>query len=254
LSSQPRLRLIDQQGIDQLYSVPPEQFTAARNELANSLREDGQRSDAEKVRGLRRPSLGAWVLNQLARTRPQEIARLVKAGERLRKIQASGKGDLRVATQEERAVAGELLAHARSILEESGRAPTEAALQPVRTTLAAAAADPTAAEQLREGRLAGELEPPAFGGLLGQMPRRSPRERKQTAQRTTKAQERKARERELAEARARLSSAERAAEERERQAERLRGEWERAKEEAKAAKAELKAASANVKAVERQLG
>lgn len=254
MSSRPKLRLIGQQEIDQLYALPPEQFTAARNELAKSLREDGRRSDAEAVLALKRPSLGAWVLNQLARTQPQEIIQLIKAGERLRKIQASGKGDLRAATQEERAVAAELLAHARSILEEAERAPTEAALQPVRSTLAAAAADPTAAEQLREGRLARELEPPAFGGLLGQMPRRSARAVNQAAQRTTKAEERKARERELAEARDRLSGAKRAAAELERNVERLRREWERAKEEAKAAKAELKAASANVKAMERRLG
>ena len=93
--SEPRLRPIDQQQIDQLYALPPEQFTAARNELAKSLRADGQKSEADTVRGLKRPSVGAWVLNQLARTRPQEVRRLIEAGERLRKIQASGKGDLR---------------------------------------------------------------------------------------------------------------------------------------------------------------
>jgi hypothetical protein len=254
LSSRLRLRLIDQQEIDQLYALPPEQFTAARNELAKSLRGDGRKSDAETVLGLKRPSLGAWVLNQLARMRPQEIIRLVEAGERLRTIQASGKGDLRVATQEERAAAAELLAQARSILEDSGRTPSEAALQPVRATLAAAAADPAAADQLREGRLARELEPPVFGGLLGQMPRPGPGASKQAAQRATKAEERKALERELAEARARLSAAEHAAEELERHAQRLHGEWEHAKEEAKAAQAELKAAAGNVKAIERRRG
>jgi hypothetical protein len=142
---------LDEQALDRLYTLPPEDFTAARNELAKSLRDEGRRAEADAVRGLRRPSPAAWVLNQLARARAKEIRGLVEAGERLRKIQASGKGDLRAATQAERAAVAGLLDQARSILEESGRAPTEATLRPVRTTLAAAAADREAAEQLRAG-------------------------------------------------------------------------------------------------------
>jgi hypothetical protein len=251
--SEPRLRPIDQQQIDQLYALPPEQFTAARNELAKSLRADGQKSEADTVRGLKRPSVGAWVLNQLARTRPQEVRRLIEAGERLRKIQASGKGDVRALTEAERAAASVLLDRARSLLDEAGRTPTEATLQPVRMTLAAAAADPEAAEQLRQGRLERELEPPAFGGLLAQMSEQAAEGNKHARQRTAKADERRARERELADARARETNARRAAAQSGDHAERLGREWEAAQEKAKAAAADLSTASAKVKSLERRL-
>lgn len=241
---------LDEKELDRLYALPPEEFTAARNELAKSLRDEGRRDEAEVVRSLQRPSVGAWVLNQLARTRPTEIRSLVEAGKELRKVQASGKGDLRAATQAERAAVAEILGHARAILEESGRTPSEATLQPVRTTLAAAAADPDAAAQLREGRLARELEPPAFGGLLGHPPRRPPGARKKAATASTKAEERKALQRELSEARARVSTARRRADAARRQAERLKREWEGSQQDADSAKARLAEAEASLKALE----
>jgi hypothetical protein len=185
---------------------------------------------------LRKPSVGAWLLNQLARTRPKEVGRLVDAGEKLRKVQASGKGDLRAATREERAAVAQLLDEARSILEDSGRTTTEAALQPVRTTLAAAAADSDSAALLQAGQLEGELEPPAFGGLLGQLPPPPKRDPK------TEAAEQKARQKKLGDARARLSKAEKASAQAERKAEKLRADLEQAEKALTAANAELDAA------------
>jgi hypothetical protein len=168
------------------------------------------------------------------------VGRLVGAGEKLRTVQTSGKGDLRAATQEERAAVAQLLDEARSILEGSGRTATEAALQPVRTTLAAAAADSDSAAQLRAGRLERELEPPAFGGLLGQLPPPPKRDKR------TEAAERKARQKTLADAKARLSKAEKASTQAERKAEKLRADLERAEATLRTAKAELDAATAEV--------
>jgi len=173
------------------------------------------------------------------------VGRLVEVGEKLRKVQTSGKGDLRAATQEERAAVAELLEEARSLLEDSGRTATEAALQPVRTTLAAAAADSDSAAQLRKGQLERELEPPAFGGLLGQLPPPPKRDEK------TEAAELKARQKTLADAKARLSKAEKASAQAERKAEKLRADLEQAEETLKAAKAEVDAASADLVAAER---
>ena len=120
-------------------------------------------------------------------------------------------------------------------------------------TLTAAAADPEAAEQLRQGRLERELEPPAFGGLLAQMSEQAAEGNKHARQRTAKADERKARERELADARARETNARRAAAQSGDHAERLGREWEAAQEKAKAAAADLSTASAEVKSLERRL-
>lgn len=241
------------QAVERLYTLPFDQFTAARNELAKSLREAGRKAEAEEVRRLQRPSIGAWALNQLARKHPKELRALIQAGQRLRKVQASGKGDLRAATQAERSAVADLLREARSILSESGRKPTEAALQPVRATLAAAAADADAAVQLQKGRLARELEAPDFGGLLAQVSRRGP-VRQKAAPRRPAADQRKAVKRELEEARARLSEARRIAGEADRNAERLRREAERAQQDAEAALSGVEDAEASVEAVERRLG
>jgi hypothetical protein len=173
------------------------------------------------------------------------VGRLVEAGERLRQVQTSGKGDLRAATQAERATVAQLLDEARSILEDSGRAATEAALQPVRTTLAAAAADSDSAAQLREGQLERELEPPAFGGLLGQLPPPPKRDQK------TEEAELKARQKTLADAKARLSKAKKASERAERKAEKLRAGLEQAEQALRAARAEVEAASADLVEAER---
>jgi len=185
------------------------------------------------------------LLNQLARSRAKEVGRLVDAGKKLRQVQTSGKGDLRAATQEERAAVAGLLEEARSILENSGRTPSEAALQPVRTTLAAAAADSDAAAQLQAGRLERELEPPAFGGLLGQLPPPPKPDRK------TVAAEEKARRKKLVDAKARVSKAEKASAQAQRKAERLRADLGQAEEALSAAKAELDAATAELAEAER---
>jgi hypothetical protein len=160
-------------------------------------------------------------------------------------VQTSGKGDLRAATQEERAAVAQLLDEARSIMEAAGRTPSEAVLQPVRTTLAAAAADSGSAAQLQAGRLERELEPPAFGGLLGQLPPPPKRDKK------TEAAEQKARQKELADAKARLAKAEKASAQAERRAEKLRADLEQAEEAFRSAKAELDAASAELAEAER---
>ncbi|MGH9179173.1 MAG: hypothetical protein ACRD0N_11565 [Acidimicrobiales bacterium] len=43
-----------------LYALDPEEFTAARNELAKQLRAEGRRDHATAVGKLRRPSVTAW--------------------------------------------------------------------------------------------------------------------------------------------------------------------------------------------------
>lgn len=58
---------------DELYSLPRNEFTAARNAAAKQAREQGHRELAEQIGGLRRPSTAAWVANLLAREQPTEI-------------------------------------------------------------------------------------------------------------------------------------------------------------------------------------
>src|SRR5512143_1859007 len=69
---------------DELYGLPPDQFTASRNERAKACRAGGDRDLGAQVAALRKPSTAAWVVNQLARHRRDELGQLIELGGALR--------------------------------------------------------------------------------------------------------------------------------------------------------------------------
>jgi hypothetical protein len=154
--------------IDRLYALPLDEFVEARDELARLLRSADRRPDATTVKALRKPTVGAWALNQAVRTRRADIRELLEAGGALRAAQerllAGGeRADLRDATEREREVVSRLAEAAVAIGGEAGRS---GALEPrLRATLHAAALDETVREELAAGRLVREHEPVALGAL-----------------------------------------------------------------------------------------
>ena len=158
--------------IDRLYSLPLEEFTGARKELAARLGREGNREQAKGVRGLRRPTLAAWTVNQLIRRRRHDVDALLEAGVRLREQQQgvllgdSSEG-LREATEAARSALESLLGSARSVLDEQGRPATDATVEAIAGTLRAAAIDPDAGELLAQGRLTREVESVGFDALAG---------------------------------------------------------------------------------------
>src|SRR5215475_9970771 len=85
-------RLLEKQ-IDRLYSLPLEEFTKARDELAKGLRASGERDGANRVHGLEKPTVPAWTINQLARRRPRDLKALFSAVDKLREAQARALDD-----------------------------------------------------------------------------------------------------------------------------------------------------------------
>jgi hypothetical protein len=159
---------------DALYGLPLEQFTPERDELAKRLRKEGDRDAADRVKKLRKPTVAAWAVNQVARTQPKAIRELGKAGEALRDAQAAivaGKGSadkLRSATERERAVVQELMDAARGLLSGSGKGLSESVLEDVAETLRAAAVDDDTREAVLAGRLDRERRAAGLGaGLEG---------------------------------------------------------------------------------------
>jgi hypothetical protein len=153
----------DVDGVDQLYELEPAQFVAARDGLARRLRAGGDREAAEAVKKLRRPTVVAWALNQVARSHPDEIAQLIAAGAAVGRAQAQAVGggapaELREATRRRRQIASQL---ARAATELAGAAHHDEAV----ATIDAASFDPEVAELLRRGRLTKELPPPSGFGL-----------------------------------------------------------------------------------------
>src|SRR6266542_6194002 len=159
-------------GVERLYGLAPEEFVAARDELARQLRKDGDATAAKRVAGLRRPTVAAWAVNQAARRRPELVTDLIEAGERLRQAQRralSGlrSGALRTTNAERRVAIERLLAEAADVLEESGRSP-EAHRDAIAATLQAASVDETAAAAVRAGTLDREVAAPSgFGEVAG---------------------------------------------------------------------------------------
>jgi hypothetical protein len=160
--------LADTQVGDELFGLPPEEFVAARDDLARSLRREGDAEAARQVKALRRPSLSAWAVNQLARGQGSGLARLLAAGERLRAahqaaLAGEGAAELRVAAKAEREAVAGLVEDALALLREAGHPTTDATRDRVAATLHAAGASQEAADLVRDGRLTTDLDPSGFG-------------------------------------------------------------------------------------------
>jgi hypothetical protein len=139
---------------DELYAIAPDDFTAARDAAARRARDDGDRDLAAEVKQLRRPSVGAWLVNQLARRHSDQLDDLLDLGETLRAAQDALDGaELRTMTRQRRQVIQSLSELAAGIASEGGRRVGDAAQREVEATLDAALADEQAAHAVRSGRL-----------------------------------------------------------------------------------------------------
>jgi hypothetical protein len=163
------------QELDALYSLPLEEFTKARNDLASRLKKAHQDDVAVEVRALKKPGAVAWAANSLVRTEHDLVDGLLVAGERLRDTQQlalSGKAgvdEVTDASAAERDAVRALLAAARNLL---GARATPALLDRLGQTLRAAAIDDDARALLARGRLTDELRAVGFGPLEAVKPTR----------------------------------------------------------------------------------
>nr|WP_240939820.1 hypothetical protein [Planosporangium flavigriseum] len=139
--------------------MPPEDFVAARDVAAKRAKAAGDRRLAAEIAKLRRPTVGAWAVNRLARQRPELMAELIELGEALRSAQRDLRGEeLRELSIRRRAAVAGLV---REAIQLAGRGNLPAA--EIEATLAAALADPVVAEQVRAGRLARTVAYAGFG-------------------------------------------------------------------------------------------
>ena len=171
--------------IDALFQLPPDKFTAARHDLAARLKAAGKPDDAARVKGLAKPPLSAWVVNQLFWRHKISFDRLMTAGERLRKAQASqlkgargqgegggGKGsDLRETLEARRLALGELSKDAASLLRESGHAASPDLMRKISTTLEALATFANHPSAPQAGHLTADIAAPGFEALAALIPR-----------------------------------------------------------------------------------
>ena len=152
-----------QAAADELYRLPPSEFTNARDVRVAAARKAGDRATADALKALRKPTAGAWLANRLVRERSAEVERFLTLSAQLRAAQAQLDGEaIRRLSREGREAEAALLSDASALARRDEGAVSAAALEDLETTLDAALADPEAAETLRAGRLTSALR---YSGL-----------------------------------------------------------------------------------------
>ncbi|MDT7713927.1 MAG: hypothetical protein QOG46_2852, partial [Pseudonocardiales bacterium] len=160
---------------DELYGLHPDHFVPRRTELVKAARAAKDRDAANAIGALRKPSLGAWLANVLARESPGEVAALEELGASLRTAQEELSGDaLRTLTRQRRELVGALVARARRLARADGVGVGDSVARDLENTIAAALADDGAARAFAAGRLTTALEP-GVGFSGGVEPSRSVR-------------------------------------------------------------------------------
>ncbi|MFE8993017.1 hypothetical protein ACFYMI_35370 [Streptomyces collinus] len=144
---------------DELYTLRPEEFTAARASAMASARTAGDRELAARIGALRKPSLAAWVSNLLVRSSPGEVEPLLRLGEGLRQAHQDLDGaQLRELSRRQHALIRALSLQARQLAKEAGHPIGEGVQREVENTLHAVLADPEAARAWAGGRLTKPLD------------------------------------------------------------------------------------------------
>jgi hypothetical protein len=156
-----------------LYREPPESFIAARDALVKELKTAGRTDEATQAKALRKPTVPAWAIDQLADREPGAIQELLDAGAEVRAAQQATMSSpknadrLREATVARRHVLATLVRAAAEALTESGRSP-DTHVDEIRATLESASVDPQLGERVRTGTLDRPASHPAgFGDVFG---------------------------------------------------------------------------------------
>jgi hypothetical protein len=144
----------------ELYGLTPDEFTAARNQLAKTV----AGPTAAAIKALRRPTLAAWLANLLVRTAPDGVNALTELGDELRAAHLSADGArLRALTPHRHDLVQALVKTARVEAKTLGRSVTPTVADRLTETLDAALIDPGAAQLLRSGQLTSALRHVGFG-------------------------------------------------------------------------------------------
>lgn len=152
----------------ELYALPPGQFVAARDHVAAVARSGGDPASAAAISRLRKPTVSAWLLNQLVRTAPDTVAGALAVGPALRDATRAGDAAaLRDLSAHRRLLLAELTRQAREIAEDADQALTAATQREIESTLTAAASDESVATRLLSGRLVAAIETTGFGLDVG---------------------------------------------------------------------------------------
>ncbi|UTT58921.1 hypothetical protein [Cellulosimicrobium cellulans] len=150
--------------VDELFALPLGQFVVARTAASKQVKASGDAVGAERVSRLAKPTVAAWVVNQVARQRPDDVAALVALGDALRDATADrDRTRIRTLDRLRRERVDRVVGELRDAGEIAGRAVSATALDRLAETLTAAVMDADAGALVRAGRLSQALQHVGFG-------------------------------------------------------------------------------------------
>ena len=152
--------------------MPLGEFTSARNALVAQLRKAGRQAEASEAKALAKPSVSAWVVNQLYWRHRGLFNRLIEAGDRLRHAQAAhvtGESARQPASARREAVTA-LAKIAEGLLVGGNYSANRAMLRRVTSTLEALSSYGSLPDAPSAGRLTDDVDPPGFETLAGLVP------------------------------------------------------------------------------------
>jgi myosin heavy subunit len=151
---------------EELYALPQAEFTAARDARSAAAKREGDRSLADAIKKLVRPTTAAWLANLLVRERTRQVEELLELGEAMREAQSELAADqMRQLATQRRQIVSALGREAAKLAGDQGQRVSRAIREEMEGTLEAALADPAAGEALRSGRLTTSLRYTGLGAV-----------------------------------------------------------------------------------------
>jgi hypothetical protein len=143
----------------ELYALPPSEFTAARNRKAAG-------EHAAAIKALPKPSAAVWAINLLAMNEPEELDRLAALGDAMRHAQADlDRKTLSSLGAGRRQLVSAIAKQAAELATDAGHKLSAAALIEIQDTLQAALSDPDAAAAVASGVLLRTLASDGLGSV-----------------------------------------------------------------------------------------
>jgi hypothetical protein len=141
---------------DELYALPLEDFTPARDAKAKELKADKQLAAA--VKKLKKPSVAAWIVDLFVRREAEQVEQVIAVGAALREAQEDMDGaELRALTKQRRQLTSAVTEQVRALARDEGLKLTQPVADQVEATLTAAMLDPACAQAVRSGLLTAAL-------------------------------------------------------------------------------------------------
>jgi DNA repair exonuclease SbcCD ATPase subunit len=156
------------EGLDRVFGAPLEDFVSERNALAKELGAAGKGDEAAELKGLKKPSVSAWALNQGVRADPKAAKAVLKAARALEAaqdeaLQGEGSG-LRDAQEKQQRTVDAMLDAVEAAVE--GRDLAPAMLDRVRETLRAIPGDDELRAEFEAGRVTRDRRAVGFSGAI----------------------------------------------------------------------------------------